>query len=257
VGNRASRSKKRETLKKASRYLLPIFKSNLFWTAAFVGAIAAFAYYNADKIAKTQTDYFRIKKIVFDGNEKTRDAILLKASGLTYRSNIFAYSVDGVKRKLENVPWIKSATVQRKLPDTIYIRVAERTPIAILQSKRKLYLVDADGKVLEDDGIGNFGSLPIIIGDGAEKEADKLFRCLERFPKIRKQLAFALRIGKRRWNIKINRGITVKLPETGIAHALGILEEISDRNGFFGEDISAIDLRMLDRVVVTKKEGKK
>jgi cell division protein FtsQ len=110
---------------------------------------------------------------------------------------------------------------------------------------------------LENDGVGDFSNLPIVIGEGAEKETDRLLCCLNKFPKIRKQLVFAVRIGKRRWNIKINRGITVKLPESGIMHALGILEEISDGNGFFNDNISVIDLRMLDRVIVTKKAVEK
>jgi cell division protein FtsQ len=236
------------------RYLIPILKSNLFLLTAFLSAIVGGVYFNLDKIAKSKNADFCIKKIEFDGNEKVQDAILLKASGLKYKSNIFAPSIDEVKRKLENIAWIKSVVVQRKLPNKIYVRVAERTPIAILQSKYKLYLVDADGKVLENDGIGNFANLPIIIGEGAEKEADKLLRCLDKFPKIRKQLVFAVRIGKRRWNIKINKGIAVKLPESGITRAFGILEEISDSSGFFNEDISMIDLRMLDRVIVSKKE---
>ncbi|MDR2646360.1 MAG: FtsQ-type POTRA domain-containing protein [Holosporaceae bacterium] len=234
------------------RYVIAIIKSNLFLLIVFIGGIAGTAYFYFDKITKSPNTLFCIKKIEFDGHERVPEVLLLKVSRLKYKSNIFASSISKVKERLENIAWIRSVIVQRKLPDTIYIRVAERTPIAILQSKHKLYLIDAEGKILEHDGMGNFGDLPIVIGDGAEKEADRLFSCLDKFPKIRKQLVFAGRIGRRRWNIKINKGITVKLPERGITHALGILEEISDGNGFFNEDISAIDLRMLDRVVVTK-----
>jgi cell division protein FtsQ len=232
--------------------VIAVIKSNLFLLIVFIGGIAWTTYFYFDKITKSQNALFCIKKIEFDGHERVPEVLLLKVSGLKYKNNIFASSISKVKERLENIAWIRSVIVQRKLPDTIYIRVAERTPIAILQSKHKLYLIDTEGKILEHDGIGNFGDLPIVIGDGAEKEADRLFSCLNKFPKIRKQLVFARRIGKRRWNIKINRGITVKLPEKGITYALGILEEISDGNGFFNEDISAIDLRMLDRVIVTK-----
>jgi cell division protein FtsQ len=239
------------------RYLISIFKSNLFLFLVFIAAVYRGVYLYLDEITKSSSSVFCIKKIEFDGNERVQDVLLLKTSGLKYKSNIFMPSIREVKRKLENVAWIKSAIVQRKLPDTIYIRVSERIPIAILQSKYKLYLIDSDGKILENDGIGNFSNLPIVIGDGAEKEADKFFRCLNQFPKIRRQLVFAVIIGKRRWNIKINKGITVKLPERGIMHALGILEEISDGNGFFNDDISVIDLRMPDRVVVTKRKREK
>jgi cell division protein FtsQ len=196
---------------------------------------------------------FCLRKIEFDGNERVSDTLLLITSGLKLKSNIFSCSVHDVKDRLDNIAWVKSVAVQRKLPDTIYVRIAERTPIAILQSKYKLYLIDSDGKILENSGVGSFNNLPIVVGEGAEKEADQLLRCLDKFPKIRKQLVFAVRVGRRRWNIKINRGITVKLPESGIMHSLGIFEEISDGNGFFNEDIDAIDLRIPDRVIVTKK----
>jgi cell division protein FtsQ len=222
-----------------------------------VGTISGGIYFFSDKITKSKNTEFCIKKIEFDGNDRVKDVILLKISGLKYKSNIFALSVHEVKRKLENIAWVKSAIVQKKLPDTIYVRIAERTPIAILQSKYKLYLIDTEGKILKNDGIGSFNNLPIVIGEGAEKEVGRLLNCLDKFPKICRQLVFAVRIGKRRWNMKINRGITVKLPERGISYALGILEEISDKDGFFNEDISSIDLRMLDRVIVTRKVGKK
>jgi cell division protein FtsQ len=235
------------------KYLIPVVKSNVFLFLAFVGVIAAVIHLGLDDFLKARNSAFCIKKIEFDGNERVPEVLLLKTSRLKYKSNIFSHSIQDIKSKLENIAWVKSVIVQRKLPDTMYVRIAERTPIAILQSKYKLYLIDSDGKILENDGIGSFDNLPIVVGEGAEKEADQLLRCLGKFPKIRKQLVFAVRIGKRRWNIKINKGITVKLPENRIMHALGILEEISDSNGFFNDDIEAIDLRMLDRVIVTKK----
>ncbi|MDR3187323.1 MAG: FtsQ-type POTRA domain-containing protein [Holosporaceae bacterium] len=234
------------------RHIIFLLKNDLFLFVAFGGAIFAGVYFNWDKILKTKSDVFCIKKIEFDGNERVSDILLLKTSGLRYKSNILAPSLETVKKRLENIAWIRSVVVQRRLPDKIYVMVSERIPIAILQLRHKLYLVDVDGKILENDGIGSFSNLPIVIGEGAEKEASRFLNCIEKFPRLRKQLVFAIRIGKRRWNMKINRGITVKLPEKGLTNAMRILEEISDSNGFFNEDISIIDLRMLDRVIITK-----
>jgi cell division protein FtsQ len=210
-------------------------------------------YLYGNTIIKSEGTIFSIKKIELDGNERVPDILLKKTSGLRCKANILSFSVNDVKKKLENIAWVKNAIVQKKLPDTVNVRIAERTPIAILQSNYKLYLIDTDGKILEHDGIGNFSNLPIVVGERAEKEISKLLLYLDKFPKIRKQLIFAVRIGKRRWNIKINKGITVRLPERGVLHALNILEEISDGQGFFYDDISVIDLRMLDRVIITKK----
>jgi cell division protein FtsQ len=230
-----------------------LFKSSLFLCGLFFGSLGYVYFFYCDKILEYKNDKFIVKKITFDGNDKIPDTLLLKASGLRYMSNIFLIPLQEVKQKLEKVAWIRSAVVYRKFPDIIYVRVSERIPIAIFQSKYKLHLVDAEGVILDHDGIGNFSNLPIVIGEGAEKEAPHLLQCLDHFPQIRKQLVFALRVSKRRWNIKINKGITVKLPEKGLMQALGILDELSDSNGFFNDDISSIDLRMLDRVIISHK----
>lgn len=235
------------------RYLGSILKSNLFQFLLFVITAVTVGYFYSGQLTDAKNSVFPVKKIVFDGNEKIPDVLLLKASGLRYKSNILNVSVEDVKNKLENVAWVKSVIVRRILPNTMYVRLAERIPIAILQSKYKLYLVDADGMVLENDGIGDFSNLPIVVGEGAEKEAAYFLEQLKKFPKIRRQLVFAVRVGNRRWNIKINKGITVKLPERDLRYAFNVLDEISDSNGFFNEDIETIDLRIPDRIILTRK----
>ncbi|MBQ7673866.1 MAG: FtsQ-type POTRA domain-containing protein [Alphaproteobacteria bacterium] len=237
-------------------FLKRLFTNNLFWWGLFFSAICCSIFFLKDKFIDKTKDYFVLQKIEFDGHEQVPEILLLKASGLRYKNSVFATSIHDVKDKLEKISWVKSVIVQRKLPGKISIRIAERTPIAIFQSQHKLHLVDSDGVILENDGIGNFSNLPIIAGEGAEKEVDYFLHCIDKFPKIRKQLIFAVRIGQRRWNIRINRGITVKLPERGLMQAFGILDEISDSNGFFNEDIAYLDLRIPDRVIIGKKDIK-
>lgn len=235
---------------------MKIYKSNLLWFSLFFSVIFAGWYFGKDKISKCRFSPFIIQKIEFDGNDHVADVLLLKVSGLRYRSNIFSYSMDDIKKRLEKIAWVRSVIVQRCLPNRIAVRIVERVPIAILQMNHKLHLVDADGQVLEHDGIGNFDNLPIVVGEDAGRETPALLDNLNKFPKLRRQLVFAVWIGNRRWNIKLSRGVLVKLPEKGVFHALSILEEISDSNGLFKNDIGEIDLRLLDRVVITKKESK-
>ena len=235
---------------RTNSWLISLLKSNLFLIFLTVAVGAGVWFY--EKPIKFPSE-FRIEKIEFDGQEHVPEVLLLKASGLRYKKNIFNASVNDVKKKLEQISWIKSASVQRKLPNKISIRVAERVPIAIYQLNYKLHLLDIDGKILENDGIGNFDNLPIIVGEGAEKVARRFLYVLEKFPKIQNQLAFAVYVGKRRWNMKINKGITVKLPEKHLGYAMQILDEIADENGFFNDDIQEIDLRNLDRVIVKRR----
>lgn len=237
-----------------------LLKSNIFWWTFFFVSIFCAAFFLKYSFIKNSQGYFALKKIEFDGNEQIPEVLLLKASKLRYKDSVLSANISDVKDRLEKISWVKSVAVQRKLPGKISVRIAERTPIAIFQSQHKLRLVDGDGVVLDNDGIGKFNNLPIIAGEGAEKEVFNFLQSIDKFPKIRKQLIFAVRVGQRRWNIRINKGVIVKFPERGLIQALGILDEISDSNGFFNDDIASLDLRIPDRIIISKKEkieGKK
>lgn len=233
------------------------YKSNFLWFSIFFGVILCAWHFDLKKILNERIAPFMIQKIEFDGNDHVADILLLKASGLRYKSNIFNCSVENVKNRLEKIAWVRSAMVQRRLPDRICVRIVERVPIAILQMNRKLYLVDKDGQVLDHDGIGSFDNLPLVVGDGAGQNAPSLLSYLDKFPKFRKQLVYATFVGNRRWDMKLSRNVDVKLPEKGLFHALSILDELSNSDGLFKDNIDVIDLRLLDRVVITNKEKKK
>ncbi|MBR1734657.1 MAG: FtsQ-type POTRA domain-containing protein [Alphaproteobacteria bacterium] len=252
---KSSSQREQKTPSKFIYFLKFLLKNNLFWWIVFFTGLFCAVFFLKDNFVNNTKNYFSLKKVEFDGHEHVPEVLLLKSSGLRYKNSVFSTPIKEIKERLEKLSWVKSVIVQRKLPGKISVRIAERTPIAILQTKQKLYLVDNDGVVLENDGIGTFSNLPIIVGEGAEKEVDHFLRCIDRFPKIRRQLIFAVRVGKRRWNIRINRGIIVKLPERGLIQAFGILDEISDSNGFFNNDIMYLDLRIPDRVIIGKKNN--
>lgn len=246
-----------QSLPKQSNHLLTIWrlmKSNFLWWSVLFACIFRCVFLMKDNFIRFSRDYFSLEKIEFDGNSHIPEILLLKASKLRYKDSVLLADVYDIKDKLEKISWVKSAIVRRKLPRKISIRIAERVPIAILKSQRKLYLVDSEGVVLDNDGFGNFSHLPIVAGEGAEKEVSHFLQCIDKFPKIKRQLVFAIRVGQRRWNIKINKGVTIKLPEQGLTQAFGILDEISDSNGCFYENIASLDLRTPDRIIIGKKD---
>lgn len=230
------------------------FQNSAFWWIAFLTISGSLAFFARDAFIASTKSYFSLKKIKFDGNEKVPEILLLKVSKLHYKKSSLETPIKEVKERLEKLSWVKAAVVQRKLPGQISTRISERTPVAILQSQNKLHLVDSDGVILDNDGMGNYNNLPIVAGKGAETEFFSFLQTLEKFPKIRRQLVFAVRVGQRRWNIRINRGITVKLPEKGLMQAFGILDEISDSKGFFNEGIKSLDLRVPDRIVISTEK---
>ncbi len=83
---------------------------------------------------------------------------LRKWSGVKSGDNLFALDLLRVKRDLEMIPLIRSATVQRVLPNTLRLSVSEREPIAQVVTLRPrvgggfdkvAYHFDETGKVMQ------------------------------------------------------------------------------------------------------------
>jgi cell division protein FtsQ len=59
-----------------------------------------------------------------------------------------------------------------------------------------------------------------------------------------------IRVGERRWDLKLENGITVKLPEDGEDQAIAELVRLDRESGLLTRDIAAVDMRISDRLVV-------
>jgi cell division protein FtsQ len=77
---------------------------------------------------------------------------VLKVAGDGIGKNIFYVSLDDLKRQLERIPWVESATVMRLLPNRIAVHITERTPVAFVQIGSqigsKISLIDSNGVVM-------------------------------------------------------------------------------------------------------------
>jgi cell division protein FtsQ len=73
---------------------------------------------------------------------------------------------------------------------------------------------------------------------------------LARYPAIRDQVRAGIFIAERRWNLRMKNGIDVKLPETGVEHALDTLAGLDRDKKLLSRDITSVDLRLPDRVGV-------
>ncbi|MBN1917165.1 MAG: FtsQ-type POTRA domain-containing protein [Verrucomicrobia bacterium] len=87
---------------------------------------------------------------------------VLKSAALEPEKPILSYNIRKARQVLLAEPMIREATVTRRLPDTIVVRVLERTPVARLALNNSQCLVDRDGFLLTDTGAQ--ATLPVIVG---------------------------------------------------------------------------------------------
>jgi cell division protein FtsQ len=193
---------------------------------------------------------FGVKRITIEGQQHVTDAELAAALGAGPGSMILAFDTDAAKERLEHVPFIRHAQVMRLLPSTLQVVIEERVPFAVWQSKGKTYVIDAEGTVLAPAVREAYADLPLVVGDGAEKHAAALVKTLRPFDELNQQLLAAIRVGDRRWNLKLTSGIDILLPDDAVTDALETLLRLDHERGLLKRDIAAVDLRLADRVSV-------
>ncbi len=196
-----------------------------------------------------------VRKVLCRGRNETSRAAILEALKVKRGQPILAFDPQAAKERLEALVWVRTAAVERRLPDTIAVRLSERRPLALWQRNGRLLLVDEEGVVLLRDGLERFAGLPLIVGKDAPRHAPALLAMLSAEPALESRVTAAVRVGGRRWNLRLDNGIDVLLPEEGAEDAWRRLADLERRHGLLGRDVTAVDLRVPDRLVVRLSPG--
>ena len=192
----------------------------------------------------------RIDNILITGRERAGRWAVKRALGARRGMPIIAFDPRAAKDRLEKLAWIRSATVERRLPDTILLRINERRPLALWQLKGRLALIDADGKVITRWKLSRYWRSPLVVGAGAAEHAAAIIRMLHSHPRLNARVRALVRVANRRWNIKFKNGVIAQLPEKDAARALATLDRLVQRERLLDRDVVTIDLRFKDRLVV-------
>lgn len=196
-----------------------------------------------------------VQEVKAEGRLHTSRDEVLAALRVERGMPILAFQPWAVKARLEALPWIQSAAVQRRLPHTIFVRLVERTPLARWQLDGSVSVIDTAETVISSADADEFPHLPLVVGEGAQSHAAELFAMLSGYPEILRRLNAAVRVSQRRWNLQMRDGVTVRLPEEHTAEALTQLAWIEREHGVFERGVSMIDLRVPDRLVVRMISG--
>jgi cell division protein FtsQ len=204
----------------------------------------------AQVYARTAALGFRVTDVTVEGRQFTPREDVLAALAVHEGDPILAFDPAAARAALEDLPRIAAADVERRLPGAITVRLTERAPMAIWQHGGKMALIDRDGVVLGDKGLADFSSLPMVVGEGAAKPAAAILDSLASEPALAKRVTAYIRVGARRWDLRLDNNVEIKLPETGEDAAVHRIARVETDNGLLERDVVAVDLRLPGKMIV-------
>ena len=172
-------------------------------------------------------------------------------------------SLREIENRLEQNAWIKSASIKKQLPGTLLIKIKEAEPMAILSLKKRLYLMDDEGEILErlkGDGVS---FLPVIKNINPEKKED-MAEALKLVSTLNDKNIIArsdsIEIGVESYGLKINMdGELIKVGYGDYSAKFDRWMALEPEIRKKGMPIKYVDLRFKDSVIVkplNKAKGK-
>lgn len=193
---------------------------------------------------------FSIQNVDVEGNAETSEIDVLQALWGTGAQSLLTLDVTQARHAIESMPWVDRASVAKIYPNNVLIELTEHRAYAIWQKSGGFVIIDREGREIVSFVPGRFGNLPLVVGTGAAEHAAALLDEMEVLPELRARVTAYIRVGDRRWDIRLENGVTVRLPEENAVAALAEVARMDQENGLLSRDIESVDMRLADRMVI-------
>jgi cell division protein FtsQ len=194
---------------------------------------------------------FRIEKVLVQGRRLTSKQELWKALGINRSDPLLTLSLPEVAARIQTCPFIQNVLLQRIWPQTLSIYIFEKKPIAVWHHENRHHLVDEKGSIIPNHPPAQEEGLIRIYGEKSKEHVYELKKMLKPFEKELPKVLKACFLRSYRWDLYLEGGVVVKLPDTGVEKAL---KQLAQWWTFFKkEGTLSIDLRFHDAVILSQK----
>ncbi len=168
----------------------------------------------------------------------------------------FDIDLDAVREMIAGLPAVAGASVRVRQGGVLVAHVEERQPVAVWRSRDGLGVVDIEGVVIgEILSRTDRADLPVIAGRGADRAVPEALAILQAATPLKARLRGLVRMGERRWDVVLDRGQRILLPETEPVRALERVIVLAEVQDMLERDLAAVDMRIAARPTIRMNEN--
>jgi cell division protein FtsQ len=198
---------------------------------------------------------FMVSAMTVDGASQGTSEDIRDILSLSFPTSSFDLDLPAIRERVEELPAIASVAVRVRPGGILELNVAERTPVVVWRTHEGLTLVDPEGNVTGPAiARAAYAQMPLIAGEGAEHHVPQALRLFSAAAPLADRVIGLVRVGERRWDLVLDRGQRIKLPEQGAVEALDRVVALNHAEELLERDIKVVDMRLAHRPTVQLTE---
>ena len=168
--------------------------------------------------------------------------------------SLLAIDLQAARKRLEAIDWVESATVERRLPNALFVTLTERRAVAIWQNGSEYTLIDKQGRTVRAKRMPPGAETLLLLGGvAAPDHVGELLLLLAYEPAISRQLRAAVWVGQRRWNLILANGVEIWLPADDAVAAFHRLAKLDAQHKLLSREFGVVDLRLPDKLYLRRR----
>lgn len=199
---------------------------------------------------------FTVTAMAIDGAGPEVAEAIRQVLPLDFPMTSFDLDLDALRAAVLKVGAVADATVRVKSGGILEIHVTPRIPVALWRQDDGLHLIDRDGTDM--GAVATRADRPdllLVAGDGAKEALAEAMAIMAAARPIAPHLRGLVRMGDRRWDLVLERGQRIMLPQEDAIAALQRVVVMAQTQDLLERDIVAVDMRNPDRPTIRLTGG--
>ena len=203
------------------------------------------------KRALVERPEFMIKVASVDGASDELAHEIREIMPLDFPVSYFDLDIKYLHKVLNDIPAVASAAIKVTVSGVLQIDISERIPAFIWRKDDVISVIDEKGEFIRlATSRLDYPELPLVVGEAANLSIADISSLMEDNQYFLQQVRAFVRVGERRWDLVLDNNLRIMLPQTEFLAAFDRLMLMSQSGSLFSNQLSSIDMRLVERPTV-------
>lgn len=199
---------------------------------------------------------FMVSLMAIDGAGLNLATEIRTAVPLDFPVSSFDLDLEGIRKAITELDPVRSVSVRIRPGGILQIDVTERVPVLVWRRRDGIGMLDSTGAHVEEiPARAARPDLPLVAGEGADRKVDEALALFAAARPLGDRLRGLVRVGQRRWDVVLDRGQRILLPEDQPVPALERVIVLGQSADLLERDVAVVDMRLGNRPTIRMTEN--